>query len=406
MNHRIHLAFLLQLGCAVLFLLGLGEVRGQPEAWHVIYSSELDFFDVHFMDQQHGIATNTIPLVSVYKTNDGGFTWEPSIMWIDFYTNGDGIEFYNERIGYLIGGTRTASTSDGGSNWTIHYHGGNQYIEQVAYIDSQKMIAVGNVNHGPDSTIRRIYRSTDGGATWTTIIAEVGQRGFNYVVSVAESLQVVSVQRGDEIWRSRDQGLTWSLDVYSSNSITDMCSPSANVIIASGFTLPDSLHGWAVGYDGLVAQTADGGDTWESYFLDSVNVFLTSVSFIDSINGWTIDPTGQNGSSLQLFRYGEPQNSEEPHAHNFPQNLQVHPASPNPFNNTTNIQFSIQKPGNVSATIYDLTGREVIQLQNGGMAAGAHELRWNAGSLASGIYLCRIEWNYSIRHTAKLVYLR
>ncbi|MBK6909806.1 MAG: T9SS type A sorting domain-containing protein [bacterium] len=318
----------------------------------------------------------------------------------------------------------------------------NQYIEQVAYIDSQKMIAVGNVNHGPDSTIRRIYRSTDGGATWTTIIAEVGQRGFNYVVSVAESLQVVSVQRGDEIWRSRDQGLTWSLDVYSSNSITDMCSPSANVIIASGFTLPghfpaisksmdggltwenvfrdttlaatiflkvdfpDSLHGWAVGYDGLVAQTADGGDTWESYFLDSVNVFLTSVSFIDSINGWTIDPTGQNGSSLQLFRYGEPQNSEEPHAHNFPQNLQVHPASPNPFNNTTNIQFSIQKPGNVSATIYDLTGREVIQLQNGGMAAGAHELRWNAGSLASGIYLCRIEWNYSIRHTAKLVYLR
>ncbi|MBK6909805.1 MAG: hypothetical protein IPH10_02540 [bacterium] len=123
MNQRIHLAFLLQLGCAVLFLLGLGEVRGQPEAWHVIYSSELDFFDVHFMDQQHGIATNTIPLVSVYKTNDGGFTG-PSIMWIDFYTNGDGIEFYNERIGYLIGGTRTASTSDGGSNWTIHYHGG------------------------------------------------------------------------------------------------------------------------------------------------------------------------------------------------------------------------------------------------------------------------------------------
>ncbi len=153
-----------RVGFAVLLLVGANQItQGQPEAWHVIYSSELALFAVHFTDLQHGIATSTFPPVSVYKTYDGGFTWEPSIMWIDFYPSHECIEFFDERTGYLIGGGRSASTIDGGENWIIHYHGQNQLLEQAVYIDSLKMIAVGSPNHGPDSTIRRIFRSTDGG---------------------------------------------------------------------------------------------------------------------------------------------------------------------------------------------------------------------------------------------------
>lgn len=413
---------------------------GQPEQWSVIHSSELALFDIHFTDLQHGIATSTWPPVSVYKTVDGGFTWQPLIMWVDFFPDADGIEFYNERIGHLINGSRTATTSDGGETWTIHYHGLPVSVNKVAYIDSLKLVAVGNLFWGPDSNLRSIYRSTDGGENWSTVYQEIGIVGFNHVVSLSESLQVTS-GGPREIWRSHDLGQTWSLDAYSSNYITDMCSPAPNTIVASGYTLPgsngyhpaisrstdggliwtnvyndtslratilwhvdfpDSSHGWAVGDDGMVAETDDGGDSWEVYFLDSVNSSLSSVCFVDSANGWAVDPPL---GGTRVFRFGTPNSAIEtqPYAST---GVEIFPNYPNPFNSFTNIRFSLPATGYVRSVVYDLAGREVTQLHNGPLMAGSHELTWHPETLASGMYFCRIEWNHSERQFLKLLYLK
>lgn len=63
---------------------------------------------------------------------------------------------------------------------------------------------------------------------------------------------------------------------------------------------------------------------------------------------------------------------------------------PNPFNPSTTIEFRIPKPGIVSMRIYDSLGREVARLFEGETSAGMHEIPWNAGSLASGVYVCRL----------------
>ncbi len=66
---------------------------------------------------------------------------------------------------------------------------------------------------------------------------------------------------------------------------------------------------------------------------------------------------------------------------------------PNPFNPETNIQFTLNTPGYVRLSIYDVTGRLVSELVNEFKVPGAYSVRWDAASndLASGIYLYRLE---------------
>jgi len=66
---------------------------------------------------------------------------------------------------------------------------------------------------------------------------------------------------------------------------------------------------------------------------------------------------------------------------------------PNPFNPLTIIKFQIPKDGLVVLKIYDLLGNEVKTLLKEQRPAGIYELNFNAGSLASGIYLYRIQVN-------------
>ena len=63
---------------------------------------------------------------------------------------------------------------------------------------------------------------------------------------------------------------------------------------------------------------------------------------------------------------------------------------PNPFNPTTNIQFSISKKMNVSLVVYDIIGRKVATLVNGVKTAGTYNVPFDATQLASGIYMYRL----------------
>jgi len=63
---------------------------------------------------------------------------------------------------------------------------------------------------------------------------------------------------------------------------------------------------------------------------------------------------------------------------------------PNPFNASTKINYEIPKQGNVKLIIYDILGREVSVLADGGHSPGKYTAIWNAGNFASGIYFYRL----------------
>jgi len=63
---------------------------------------------------------------------------------------------------------------------------------------------------------------------------------------------------------------------------------------------------------------------------------------------------------------------------------------PNPFNNSTVIEFSLNRAMNIKLQVFDVQGRLVSDLAQGSFASGKHTVTWNAEGLASGIYFTRL----------------
>jgi hypothetical protein len=64
---------------------------------------------------------------------------------------------------------------------------------------------------------------------------------------------------------------------------------------------------------------------------------------------------------------------------------------PNPFNPTTTIQYSVMKRSTIQLVLYDILGREVEILVNKEQDAGHYNIDFNAGNLASGVYLYKLK---------------
>jgi len=78
---------------------------------------------------------------------------------------------------------------------------------------------------------------------------------------------------------------------------------------------------------------------------------------------------------------------------------------PNPFNNSTEISFTIPHTAEFKVAVYNLLGKEVAVLGDGIFNSGENSLRWNASNVASGIYLVKIQGE-SVNITSKMVLLK
>ena len=64
---------------------------------------------------------------------------------------------------------------------------------------------------------------------------------------------------------------------------------------------------------------------------------------------------------------------------------------PNPFNPNTTIKFQLPADGFVTLKVYDILGNEVTTLVNEQKVAGKYEVNFSASSLASGVYIYKIQ---------------
>lgn len=74
-----------------------------------------------------------------------------------------------------------------------------------------------------------------------------------------------------------------------------------------------------------------------------------------------------------------------------PSSIYLRQNYPNPFNPVTMISYQLPVSGEVTLKVFDLLGREVATLVEGGVNAGTHQVRFDASGLSSGVYLYTLE---------------
>lgn len=88
-----------------------------------------------------------------------------------------------------------------------------------------------------------------------------------------------------------------------------------------------------------------------------------------------------------------------------PVGAQVLENFPNPFNPSTTIRFTLDRPQGVRLELFDVTGRLVRELYDGHLDAGDHRMTWDARSESSGTYLVVLRGDQGTR-TRKVVLVK
>jgi len=79
--------------------------------------------------------------------------------------------------------------------------------------------------------------------------------------------------------------------------------------------------------------------------------------------------------------------------------------SPNPFNPTTTISFTLAKAGKTTVEVYNVAGQKIDTLVNGSMSAGSHSVVWNAAKFSAGVYFYTVK-SGNISKTMKMTLLK
>jgi arabinogalactan endo-1,4-beta-galactosidase len=78
---------------------------------------------------------------------------------------------------------------------------------------------------------------------------------------------------------------------------------------------------------------------------------------------------------------------------------------PNPFNPSTNIQYTLPYTSKTLIVIYDILGKEVTRLVDDLKKAGSYNITWSAQNISSGVYFCRMQSGNFVE-TKKIILLK
>jgi len=158
---------------------------------------------------------------------------------------------------------------------------------------------------------------------------------------------------------------------------------SATHLNSDGFSGPDPY--WVQNAGGLISDTAANANVSPMIIPGGAGsaIVLWSQDFGQSDPPATYDRHAQRIVPNTLAARN---NSEA-----LPARYALRQNYPNPFNPATLISFELGKAGISKLTVYDLLGRRVATLVNQHLAAGEHQILFDASRLASGIYFYRLE---------------
>jgi photosystem II stability/assembly factor-like uncharacterized protein len=209
--------------------------------------------------------------------------------WADGGTLGSG-------RGFVTGvGGQIRITADGGDSWLPETDGTFHRVFDATFTDDSTGYLVGQ--------LYRIGRTVDGGATWAPVVGlDIHNAGLLAIDSDDSGtiVAVGGVNNGasvPNILRSTD-GVSWQV------------LTSAEIALPSGYVLAPlrdvKLTGnnvaWAVGDNGLVLRSLDGGLTWAGFLLPDPTVNLKGLAFTLPKRGLVVGRVpGSGGSTARAY---------------------------------------------------------------------------------------------------------
>ncbi len=140
--------------------------------------------------------------------------------------------------------------------------------------------------------------------------------------------------------------------------------------------------------DSIVTPQMSSGDTLP-FSMHIYTVTNAGTGIVRVVSSNTHNPLDQR----VLTFTGNGISTDVHHTAGVPDEFSLFQNYPNPFNPSTTIEFKTVNAGFVSLKVYDLLGNEVSTLADEVMSAGSHRLTFDARSLSSGVYMCRLRMN-------------
>ena len=177
----------------------------------------------------------------------------------------------------------------------------------------------------------------------------------------------------------------WVFGDNSNNVIRIILSDSGQI---QKEILTDTLNwaGWK-----MTRRTLDTADS----------LYLSDIRIIKQIHGETSGTLYFDDAQINITFTGM---DEKPNSL-LPKTVTLRQNYPNPFNPATTIYYRLPAQSKVRLTVFNALGQKVRELVNSRQKPGQYRIRFDAGTLASGIYFYRLNVN-GVTLTKKMLLLR
>ena len=215
------------------------------ETWQTVYTGS-NIQKLKFVNSNKGFIAgynNTFK-----KTEDGGATWADINIGVGVYVYKT-LEFWDENNGIVSflsenDGQMIYRTIDGGDTWTAATTLPTRTLENLTYADAKTLYGVGNASS--------VFRSTDGGNNWSLMTQTPGET-YNLNINFRDANTGIYAGEEGDLYTTTDAGQTWTQKLYTGWHFFYGLLYKGNQILAAGT-------------DEDVYLSNDNGTTWNVVF--------------------------------------------------------------------------------------------------------------------------------------------
>ncbi len=375
----------------------------------------------------------------IFHSSDAGISWSTYNTGIN--SNIYDINFLDINTGFAIAwefglnnpnfvGSIIMKTTNAGALWNTFYRvDTNIFFSKIYFKDNHNGLLT--------SQTLGILRTSNAGLNWVSDHID-SATFYDFPIRNFETHGSLTLACGGYIdiqgviWRTTNNGVSWTAKGVSPEPLYDFHFYDDNHVIAVGGDFE---------YGASMASSTDAGVTWNYITLKQFGTAL-ALEFRTASEGWMALSFGQkflyttntgqtwnsfstpNGESINDMKFSNKRNGIAVGEHgailkfntdyvgitnnnlSFPSGIELKQKYPNPFNPSTIISFTLQKPEYVSLKIYDMLGKEVKTLIDGMKIPGEHKIKFDANDVAAGIYYYTLKTGNNFTETKKMVLVK